>query len=290
MSKRVHDIDQKYTKFVKLSERKKQASYVCSKRHHNLLDIFMNKKNYENTKLRVIPSRLVHMRHIAGMTQKMLGESISEIIFTRDGRSMKFTCVSISQWETGSKPVPKKYVDIICDLLGCTKEYLYGQSNNPLSDVIEEEDETTVEVEPVKITNLHKYDNCPVYVFFNNYQHPNGWALLNFESDRLIMTSSVIKLSSLNLDDVTFYPMKPLFVPNVRPDGSKKLDLIRALKSEYVYIVMNSSDRTVRAMYDGLYHHNETHQGFINGEGLFLPYEGFNKAYSAYENIDDLYY
>ena len=230
-------------------------------------------------KQKVIPSRLAHMRQLTNKTQKELSEALGEIIYSSTGSTTTPSSVTISQWELGTKPVPEKYVDYLCKLLGCTREYLYGFTSDPYSSEIQNDfAPLQKEVNPISISNLYKYDKCPVYIVFNLMQFPNGWALLNHSADRLVMVDSIIKLSSINLSEVTIYPAKPAYVPNVRPNGAKKLDLIKTLKSEYVYIVMNSPDKTIRSMYDGLYHHNEKHTCLINAEGLTLPYVAFINA------------
>lgn len=63
------------------------------------------------------------------------------------------------------------------------------------------------------------------------------------------------------------------------------MDLINVLKSDYVYIIMNTQDRIIQERYNGLFHHNEDHTCLINAIGLTLPYEGLNRAYSAYSDI-----
>ena len=48
---------------------------------------------------------------------------------------------------------------------------------------------------------------------------------------------------------------------------------------------MNTQDRIIQERYNGLFHHNEDHTCLINAIGLTLPYEGLNRAYSAYSDI-----
>ena len=239
----------------------------------------------EPIKYRVIPAKLNHMRQLAEMTQQSFANALSDIVFSADGKPQKISNVTVSQWEIGAKPVPRKYVDAICQLLGCTKEYLYGESSDPYSSEPDEEVKLPgVAIDPIEITNLYKYDKMPVFVMFNNFEHPNGWGLLNYEADRLIMTDFIIKLSSIDLRDITCYPMQPAFIPSLKT-GGKKMDLINVLKSDYVYIIMNTQDRIIQERYNGLFHHNEDHTCLINAIGLTLPYEGLNRAYSAYSDI-----
>lgn len=242
------------------------------------------------TKDRVIISRFVHMRGLSKKTQKQFSEALAEVLY-QQGIDTIPASVSISQWETGAKPIPTKYVDAICQVFGCTKEFLYGKSSNPYSSELDEDISVPVaEIDAIEIINLHRYDKCPVFVVFENYQYPNGWGIVNLSADKLILSDAIIKLSSVDYDAVAFYPMKPLYIPNIKPDGSKKLDLVKALNADYVYIIMNSPDKVIRSMYDGVYHHNENRTAFINAIGLTLPYEGMNKSYTVYEDIGSSYY
>ena len=66
----------------------------------------------EPIKYRVIPAKLNHMRQLAEMTQQSFANALSDIVFSADGKPQKISNVTVSEWEIGAKPVPRKYVDM----------------------------------------------------------------------------------------------------------------------------------------------------------------------------------
>lgn len=242
--------------------------------------------NVKTTTHKVLPSRLTHIREIHGMTQSDVAKLLREI--SRDS-TIKFssTNVLISQWETGKKSVPTKYVSLLCELFGCTKEYLYGFTSDPHSNTGTDVDETVrieAELLPIPRDNLFMYDRYPVYVVFEDFLYPSDWCILNFRAQKLLMPDIIISMEKLNLSKVKFYPAKPRYVSNASVKGYKKIGLMEAMNLEYVYIIVNTSNELLQKQYNGIYHHNETHTAFINAEGLLLPYEGLNKNYTVYDN------
>lgn len=235
--------------------------------------------NFDNVK--VIPNRLAYMRNLKGLTQKDFASALAEYEYKKGGNPNTPSNVSVSQWEIGSKPVPTKYVEGICHVLGCTEAFLYGYAHTPYSSEPDTDDTfcpPQPSTDPIDPIYFLKYDGFPVFVEFKKYQHENGWGIFNIGADRLMLKDAVIKLSSLNFEDVSFFPLWQKRIAN-----AKRLDLGYALRSEYVFIVMNSPDKSIRDMYNGIYHHNENKTCFINGRGFCLPYDGINLTYYVYD-------
>ena len=76
----------------------------------------------KKNKTRIIPQRLLHLRSVLGLTQTELGNAIAENFYASKGERISLTSGYISHWETGAKPIPLKYMNTLCDVLGCTEE------------------------------------------------------------------------------------------------------------------------------------------------------------------------
>ena len=58
--------------------------------------------------------------------------------------------------------------------------------------------------------------------------------------------------------------------------------MAKLLNTEEIYVEMCTSDKAIRGIYNGWYHHNETKTCLISNNGLTLPYEGLGISYSAF--------
>lgn len=241
----------------------------------------------KNNTYHIVPLRLLHLRTINGITQAQLASAIVEHIYTSTGNHLSLSSAYISQWETGYKPIPFKYIGALCTVLGCTEEYLLGISSDPTSSIpdeapLESEKNISPMPEQIPVNSLHKYDQLPIYVVFNELQHKNCWGLLNIQANKIILPDSVINISAIDLSSISLYPANPNFTTEIKSADLKKLSFAEAINSEIVYIEACSNDASIRSQYTGYYHHNENKTCFINSSGLTLPYDGINLYYNVY--------
>lgn len=235
---------------------------------------------------RIIPQRLQHLRLVLGLTQTELGNAIAENFYASKGERISLTSGYISHWETGAKPIPLKYMNTLCDVLGCTEEYLLGISQDPTSSdpskALEKNEVISPMPDSIPLNSLYKYDQLPIYIVFNELQHANCWGLLNIKMNKIILSDSVISLSSIDFSSISIYPANPNFTAGIKSASMNKLSFADAINSKVVYIEVCSNDATIRSQYEGYYHHNENQTCFINNSGLTLPYDGINRYYNVY--------
>lgn len=222
---------------------------------------------------KVVPHRLALVRQELNWTQGQMAYQINENLDT----NKRITAVTVSNWETGRRRCPDKYVPIITKIGNVDASFLYG--DDIVAELPEEEDLTIVTAE-----TLSKYDRQPLYVEFLDYQHENGWCLYSKELNKLIFTDRVMTLypKYITSNSIKLYSKQPLYSINEDVNYTKKCDLYSVMKADMVYVVVNNMDPVIRAKYNGWYQHNATHTALQNSTGHILPYEGLGISYMAY--------
>lgn len=226
---------------------------------------------------RIIAARLTSCRNKTGMTQGKFADEVSEICGDK-----KISCSLISSWETGRRNIPEKYVDAIAEILGVTKEYLYGLTDDMTSRQVD----NVVKISKSEIVyeDLCKYDRLPIYVEFTNYSNEGGWGIYVHKKNQIILPDFIFKVGTgerTKYKDVHFYIMAPDYIiPTI--NGRHSLDYAKMMNRKKVFVKMNTADPAIRNKYNGWYRHNEDHTALINAVGYVLPYDGLNVSYSAY--------
>ncbi len=144
-------------------------------------------EDYNNEKnTRIIPQRLLHFTFSAWLNTDGIRKCNSRKLYASKGERISLTSGYISHWETGAKPIPLKYMNTLCDVLGCTEEYLLGISQDPTSSgpsksVRKKNEVISPMPDSIPLNSLYKYDQLPIYIVFNELQHANCWGLLNIK-------------------------------------------------------------------------------------------------------------
>ena len=73
--------------------------------------------------------RIKNLRLKKGMLQKDLAEAL------------KCTAVSVSRYETGERDPDVNTINRLCDIFGCTADYLLGRSDRPEPELTPEEEQ-----------------------------------------------------------------------------------------------------------------------------------------------------
>ena len=129
---------------------------------------------------------------------------------------------------------------------------------------------------------LYAYDRQPLFIEFQSEaQHESGWAIYNRLRGAFVFADDVVKESTMQRLNARYHTTD-LTRLNDALQQRKSLDYEKLMKTSPVYIQMITTDRYIRGLYDGWYHHNENHTALINEEGLCLPYTGLKKAFYAY--------
>lgn len=219
----------------------------------------------------IVPIRICHARAKVGLTQKEFAIQIRERIPSDRHLSTSI----ISAWETGRRRCPEKYAEAIATICGVTTAFLFAEEDIPQASISQR----------VEIESLSNYDGLPVFVEYNNFQRENGWGIVSVETSTVVFKDYIIDWNELSKQSVSIYEKADMYcVPN-KELFHRKLELRHLLEAELVYIVMCSSDDTVKALYNGWYRHNETHTALINSEGCVLPYNGLGVSFMAYYNV-----
>lgn len=226
---------------------------------------------------KIIATRLTSARKKIDMTQGQFADEISEIVGDK-----KISCSLISSWENGRRNIPTKYVDAIAEILGVTKEYLYGLTDDATSREID--NEIKISKSEIPYEDLCKYDRLPVYVEFIDYSHEGGWGIYIKHENYIMLPDFIFKVGTgerTKHKNVRFYIMAPEYIiPNI--NGRISMDYAKMMNRKKVFVKMNTADPAIRNKYNGWYRHNEDHTALINAVGYVLPYEGLNVSYSAY--------
>lgn len=231
-------------------------------------------------KNKVVPIRLSTLRTKLELSQ----ENLANLLFEESENNINIGIQSISNWETGRRPVPDSYVPYLAKVLETTVEYLTGQQNDF--------EEAPPSLEPnsrprfeINYKYLYMFDKEPVFVVFLDYEHENGWALYDKKNEYLFFgEGDGYKLKTSNVSSLVFYALRPSHSPSptLGKLGKKITSVNTMLRLEYVYIEINCPDEQMQLRYDGWYRHNELKNGLIKENGLCLPYEGLNISYNAY--------
>lgn len=230
----------------------------------------------------VIPSRIAKARKTLCMTQGQFAINIREHLPEEDAIS----AILVSSWETGRRTCRPEIVKIIAKLTGYPEDYFYGkcdENGNPtISPYSSIGQENLMEISP---ETLYQFDKKPVYVEFMEYQHPNGWALVDYNSKELVFTKYIIKINPRNLVSLRFYEHRPYYDLSQEMLTNKRLDLGTLFTMNRVYVIMNTADPVIRAKYNGWYSHNADRTALQNHIGIVLSYDGLGISYNAYPDV-----
>lgn len=237
----------------------------------------MRKKNTNN----ILISRFVHARKRLEMTQKEVAEALGEYL----GENVPFT--NVSMWERGQRPVPARYNDAICTVLGCSMDFLMGK-NEELDSISYQALEENYSRTEISFNDLVKYDGRPLYIVFLDLDCKNGWALNDFTKKRFVFVTGFFSYERWETlkDRIRIYTEQPAFAPNRNIYNKKCVEMAQLLDEKKFYVVPCSEDEYIRGLYTGWYHHNENKTCLINETGLTLPYEGLGISYKAYSSTN----
>ena len=227
---------------------------------------------------RVVPARLKQKRLEKHWKQADLCDALEK-------EGVKLSVSMVSAWEIGRKPVAPEYLPALTKCLDCEEDYLRGRDteNIDISD-IHDANKYTCEI---KYEDLCHYDGKPIYIEFRNWAHKDCWGIYCAADNFFHCIKYNITADKVLSNECRFYALAPIYTIQ---SGEKRkqlhsLDMPKFLSRQEIYVVMNTHDRSLRAEYNGWYHHNENHTAIINANGLCLPYEGLNLSYSAYEEM-----
>ena len=207
---------------------------------------------------------------------------LARIIEEKAGGDAHLSTALISAWETGRRPVPEKYMDILADIFGCTRDYLSGLSDEKNKTKAQsrkgkKKPDTLYEI---RFEELDSYDKEPIYCVFSTMEFPNGWMLYDASCGRMLFTDGERKITRIK--DVRFYTRTPDY-----ERGSSKtkraLEYAQVVKCDRVYVKMTSPSESVRAKYDGWYM-VDTENGTLTDpwRGYVLPLEGIAVSFFCY--------
>ena len=224
------------------------------------------------------------LRNKAGLKQTELAQQLSEM----QNRKKPMTAMTISNWETGRSSPNNANLKTLADIFHVDPNYILcitdningflqnSQSNNPKNILDSIDNSQLVEIDMCDISMFH---GRPVYVTFKNYTHPSQWALVNKERSSLILTEGIMPLSNKSIDKIYVNNIYFSSITNEIP-----MDMAKLINSKHpVWCEMISSDAYIKGLYNGWFHHNETHTCLINERGLTLPYEGIDISYIAFQ-------
>ena len=233
-----------------------------------------NKRNYGP---RIVNERVSKCRINNNWSQKEFGHRLSELSPKENEVSQSM----VSMWETRDRAISMVYLEPLSQLLGVTTDYLMGLTDDEQG-LHEEKPGLNYTKDEIEYWELYAYDEQPVYVDFSEtLAHKNGWAIYNRASDIFVFSNDIIKVTECEKNKAKYFTTDISRLDDPL-EQKKALSLQELMNKEPIYIQMLSADRTVRALYDGWYHHNENKTALINNECLVLPYSGLKKAYSAY--------
>lgn len=225
-------------------------------------------------------TRLAHLRSSNNMTQKEMAERLSEL----STRKEPLTVSTVSSWETGRRQPSREMVDCIAKLFQVSADYLECLTDDPNGSadslLPEPEYENQIAISMDKIPTL---DGKPVFVSFKNHAHEDQWGIVNISRNSFILRDGLLRFSDQTIDQI--FVSEPYFAYIKSTQNNLSLDMSKLLSvKRYVWIEMITSNSYIRGLYDGWYHHNETHTCLINNKGLTLPYEGLGVSFHAYPN------
>lgn len=217
--------------------------------------------------IRVSNVALLEYREQRGLTQEALAKKLSEKCGCNVANS------AISHWENGSRYVPMKYIDPLCEILSTSISEL----------TVQPQGKADASLFDVPSSMLSTYDKKPVWVHFDKYEKKDNWALVRVNSTdiELIFTDSVVKVTP-RTEGLSYSSKEPI---HNLPEGvlGKCMSLTEMKKELNVYVTLTTADVEMRALYNGWYTHNSTKTSLINSDGMVLPYSGLGKSYTAHK-------
>lgn len=229
---------------------------------------------------RILPERLQYARTQKGMTQAEVAYELQAADVSENNGTI--TNQLISFFENGRRHVPLEYNVPLARILNVTVAYLQGLTQDPQSEKPDEIVPDEITTTEIPFNRLYQYDGRPVYVEFNRFAHESGWGIYDREKSRIVFKDLIYKITPAAQVELKFFCISPEYFNKYYGRSRSSLTRDYAMKKEYVYIEMNTSDNVIRERYNGWYHHNETKTNFINDKGLVLPYDGFNISYTVY--------
>lgn len=217
--------------------------------------------------VKVSSTELQKLRIERGFTQDTLARALGEKL------NRNVLASNLSHWENGTRYVPTKYIAALCDILECEIDDLIIKP-------VEAGQEDMYEIAGPLLTN---FDQKPIYVHFDTYNHADGWALVNvrYPDIELVFTDVTLKVR-VSSEGVSYYSREP--IQNIPKSALGKCMNFKEMMSEYaVYVTMKTADKEVRALYNGWYRHNENQSALIKDDGTVLPYSGLGRSYSAHK-------
>lgn len=228
----------------------------------------------------ILMTRLIDLRVERKLTQAQLAVQISEIL----GRKRTLSISTISHWENGEKIPTYESLSALAEFYGVTIQYIIGESDSRTSSVPQNTPSDEIKQTTLKIpfAHLERYDGCPIYVVFDNMKYENRWGLCDFSHMLIHFIDTSMQINSKT--NCSYYILKPYFDMKYDVSSSKPYDMVQMLSASIVYVKMLSSNETIRAEYEGWYHHNERKSCLIKENGLTLPYSGLGISYNAYSS------
>ena len=225
-------------------------------------------------------TRLAHLRSSNNMTQKEMAERLSEL----STRKEPLTVSTVSSWETGRRQPSREMIDCIAKLFQVSADYLECLTDEPNGSACslppEPEYENQISIPMDKIATL---DGKPVFVSFKNHAHEDQWGIVNMDRSSFILRNGLLRFTDQTIDQI--FVSEPYFAYIKSTQSNLSLDMSKLLNTKkYVWIEMTTSNSYVRGLYNGWFHHNETHSCLINEKGLTLPYGGLGISFHAYPN------
>ncbi len=236
------------------------------------------KKNVFRGIERTMIERETLLRKKAGYTQKQLAE-----ILARMDNSRNYSNQTVSLWEQFVFPIPPDVVPFLCEIFGCTKEYLMGTSNAPDKTFASPHESVTLPAAVCVNDRLFELNGLPVYVeFLSPAYGKNQWGVYSRENDTIYFVNLRMTEVSKKIDLMNLYTQMPLYeiVSNameIRISSIKDM-----LNYNYVYVKYSSPYKEIRDVFAGVYRVDAEKGCLINDTGCTLPFSGLNITYSAY--------
>lgn len=233
-----------------------------------------NKRNYGPC---IVNERVSKQRVMRDWSQKEFGLKLSELSPKENEVSQSM----VSMWESRNRAISMVYLEPLSQLFGVTKDYLLGLTDDEQG-THQEKSGFSYKKDEIEFWELYAFDRQPVYVDFSEtLAHENGWAIYNRSKDIFVFSDDLVKVVECEKNNAKYY-VSDISRLDDPLEQKKTLSAQDLLNRDSVYIQMISTDRGIRSLYNGWYHHNENHTALINNEGLVLPYSGLKKAYLAY--------
>ena len=233
-----------------------------------------NKRDYGP---RIVNERVAKCRVKNDWSQKVFGLKLSELSPKENEVSQSM----VSMWETRDRAISMVYLEPLSQLFGVTKDYLLGLTDDEQG-FHEEKSSFNYKKDEIEFWELYAFDKQPVYVDFSEtLAHENGWAIYNRSRDIFVFSDDIVKVVECEKNKAKYY-VSDISRLDDPLEQKKSFSMQELLNREPIYIQMITTDRSVRSLYDGWYHHNENKTALINNDGLVLPYSGLKKAYLAY--------